>query len=267
MGTVFYTQLSNRGLICISGPDRRGFLQGLISNDITLLDSQPCVYACLLNAQGKFLHDFLITEENDTLFLDCEGGARTHDLFKRLNMYKLRANIQISCLDTHSVYAVMGINIGHPDPRHPMMGYRTFTKPMLPEQPFAAWDSLRISLTIPDGSRDMIPEKSTLLESGIDKLNGVSFEKGCYTGQELTARMHYRGLAKKHLYTVHVGNHPLPDATHLSLSLQGEGLRERALPALGEDIHLNGQLIGEMRSSCGNSGLALIKDEFSHFLA
>jgi folate-binding protein YgfZ len=167
----------------------------------------------------------------------------------------------------------MGESIGYPDPRHAMMGYRTFTKPMLPEKPFAAWDSLRISLTIPDGSRDMIPEKSTLLESGIDKLNGISFEKGCYTGQELTARMHYRGLAKKHLRTISLSSlsessfRRKPESMEHSTTMDPGIRRDDNIIKWGEDIHMNGQLIGEMRSSCGNSGLALIKNEFSHFLA
>jgi folate-binding Fe-S cluster repair protein YgfZ len=80
---AYFVTLPNRGQITLSGPDRRGFLQGLISNDINLLDSQPCVYACLLNAQGKFLHDFFITEKDAVINLDCEGGARAQNLFKR----------------------------------------------------------------------------------------------------------------------------------------------------------------------------------------
>ncbi|MGB4058255.1 MAG: folate-binding protein, partial [Alphaproteobacteria bacterium] len=235
-------------LIRISGLDRRKFLQGLISNDINLLDRQPCVYACLLNAQGKFLHDFFITEKNDTLLLDCEGDARSEDLFRRLSMYKLRAEVILQCEKEIDVYAIsefqnLGISesqnkkfgdseilkFGYSDPRHPALGFRTFEKPTdLPEKPFEEWDSLRISLCVPDGSRDMIPEKSTLLECNIDKLNGISWDKGCYTGQELTARMHYRGLAKKHLYAVRI-----------------------------ESPNLN----SEIRSSCGDIGIALLKDE------
>src|SRR5262249_1470075 len=120
--------------------------------------------------------------------------------------------------------------------------WRSFEKPQnLEEKPFEVWDAHRIRLCIPDGSRDMIPGVSTLLECNIDRLNGVSWDKGCYMGQELTARMHYRGLAKKHLYAIQ-SDHPLP--------------------AFGEEIRIDGQLIGEMRSSCGDVGLALLKDDF-----
>ena len=223
---AYCVTLPNRGLVTITGPDRREFLQGLISNDINLLDRQPCVYACLLNAQGKFLHDFFITEQDDTIFLDCESGARAQDLFKRLSMYKLRANVTIKIQEHNHVYAGQGSH-GIPDPRHPAMGFRSFDKPSFDEKPFEEWDRLRITLTIPDGSRDMIPEKSTLMESNIDQLSGISFEKGCYIGQELTARMHYRALVKKRLKTVSL--HQLPEGA-------------------------------ELRSSCGDIGIALVKD-------
>ncbi len=241
---AFYTTLKNRGLITLSGPDARKFLQDIISNDINLLDTQPCIYACLLSPQGKFLHDFFITEKDGALLLECEGGVRAQDLSSRLSKYKLRANVKIECTENISVYSILsspGLTGGsiYPDPRHPDLGFRSFEKPALLEQPFETWDTLRISLTIPDGSRDLIPEKSALDEGRIDKLNGVSYEKGCYVGQELTARMHHRGLGKKHLCTV-----------------QGELLREP-----GEDIRVNDTLLGEMRSRCGDIGIALLKDE------
>ncbi len=234
--SAYFTTLPNRGLIRVSGPERRTFLQGLISNDINLLDTQPCVYACLLTAQGKFLHDFFATEKDEIVSLDCEGGARAEDLAKRLKMFKLRSKVEIECVSEILVYAsfqrrlesILQSTTSLPmdpgpslssakaggrdddtyiDPRHSGMGWRSFKKPVLQEVPFDEWDRHRILLTVPDGSRDMIPEQSTLLECNIDKLGGVSFEKGCYVGQELTARMHHRNLGKKHLYTVQ-GNFP-----------------------------------------------------------
>ena len=222
----FFTTLKNRGLIKISGADRRAFLQALITNDIDLLDTQDCVYSCLLNPQGKFLYDFFITENDGALLLDCEGGSRTQELAKLLNMYELRADVSIQTTESAPVYAIIGTcKYGIKDPRHELIGYRSYTKPDLPEKDFDEWDILRISLTMPDGSRDMIPQKSTLLECNIDKLNGVSFDKGCYIGQEITARMHYRGLVKKHLSTVNIN-----------------------------DISEN----TDLRSSCGEVGIALL---------
>jgi folate-binding protein YgfZ len=236
----FYTTLENRGLIRISGADRESFVQGLITNDINLLKTQNLLYACLLSAQGKFLHDLFIARDGESLLMDCEGGQRAADLARRLSMYKLRAAVSIETLPDQSIYAIFGTSdLGAPDPRHPDMGYRSFEKPEnLVQKPFEDWDKLRISLSIPDGSRDLIPEKSTLDEGRIDQLNGVDYTKGCYVGQELTARMHYRGLGKKHLYAV-----------------QG------TLPAPGAEIVQDGKSIGEMRSSCGAIGLALLKDE------
>lgn len=226
--TPFYTKLKKRGKIVVSGVDRIDFLQSLISNDVTLLDQQDCVYSCLLTPQGKFIYDFFITEINgDSLLMDCEGGERLQSLAKLLGMYKLRADVTIELQDNSDVYAIIGAKYGTKDPRHPDMGYRSFEKPDgLEEKPFEEWDMHRISLTIPDGSRDMIPNKSTLSEGNIDKLNGLSYEKGCYIGQELTARMHYRGLAKKHLQTI-------------------------KLDALPEK--------SELRSSCGDIGIVLVR--------
>ncbi len=219
----FFTTLNNRGLINISGKDARPFLQGLITNDINLLDTQPCIYACLLTPQGKFLYDFFITENNGTLTLDGEGGERLQALTKLLNMYKLRADATIETRDYIPVYTIIGKDTGHKDPRHNDMGYRSFTKPEnLTEKPFDEWDKHRIKLTIPDGRRDLIPQKSTMDEGKMDALNAVSYDKGCYIGQELTARMHYRGLGKKHLQTVNLN--ALPEGAELRSSCEDIGI-------------------------------------------
>ncbi len=222
----FYTRLENRGLIHIEGEDRHNFLQGLITNDIEKLASGALLYACLLTPQGKFLHDFFIHEGDGFILLDCEGGDRAQDLFTRLNMYRLRADVQISVEESAPVYAIFNSGIGLRDPRHSDMGMRSFEQPDLEERPFDEWDENRIKLTIPDGSRDLVIEKSTMDEGRMDTLNAIDYDKGCYIGQELTARMHYRGLGKKHLQTVNVNELP-----------------EKA----------------ELRSSCGNIGIALIK--------
>jgi folate-binding protein YgfZ len=223
----FFTILNNRATLNISGKDARSFLQGLITNDINLLDTQDCVYACLLTPQGKFLYDFFITENDGVLTLDCEGGDRLQSLAKLLNMYKLRAEASIKTTDKIPVYAIIGKNVGIKDPRHDDMGTRSFDMPdNIPEKPFKEWDKTRIERTIPDGSRDLIPQKSTMDEARMDQLGAVSYDKGCYVGQELTARMHYRGLGKKHLQTV-------------NLSALPEG--------------------AELRSSCGDIGIALVK--------
>ncbi|MEM6780394.1 MAG: folate-binding protein [Pseudomonadota bacterium] len=239
ISTPYCVKLPDRGLIHLEGADRHEFLQALISNDMNKLKSGKALYACLLTPQGKFLHDFFIHEGDGFLLMDCEGGERAQDLFKRLNMYRLRKDVQLSVEEHNDVYAVFGQDSGVPDPRHTDMGYRSFEKPEVEERPFEVWDRHRIALTIPDGSRDIVIERSTLLECGLDHLHAIDWDKGCYMGQELTARMHYRGLAKKHLYTVHNKN-------------KGENLAE-AFTKLDNGM--------EMRSSCGDIGLALLKDD------
>lgn len=226
--TAFFTKLKNRGLIHLEGKDRKSFLQNLITNDMDKLSPTNQIYACLLSPQGKFLHDFFVREGEDFILLDCEGGERAQDLLKKLNMYRLRADVQISAQETNDVYAVIGDNdIGLPDPRHEELGSRSFEKPDLPEQPFEVWDKRRIELCIPDGSRDLIVGNSTMDEARMDEIGAIDYKKGCYIGQELTARMHYRGLGKKHLRTVVLDKLP-----------------EKA----------------ELRSSCGDVGIALVRD-------
>ncbi len=236
MSKAFYVTLPGRGLVHIEGEDRKAFLQGLVTNDMDKLAPGKLMYACLLTPQGKFLHDFFIHDTGDALLLDCEGGARAKDLYERLNKYRLRSKVALSVEESVPVYAVLGGDAGLPDPRDVDLGRRSFERPDGDEQTFAAWDARRIALGIPDGSRDMEIEKSTMIECNLDRLNAVDWNKGCYMGQELTARMHYRGLAKKHLYPVEItGDAPAP------------------FTDIGS--------IGNMRSAAGNVGLALIKDD------
>lgn len=236
----YFVQLPNRTVIRASGPDTHDFLQNIISNDMDLLNTHPCLYACLLTPQGKFLFDFFITRDGNTCLIECEGGDRAEAFLKRLTMYRLRSKVDLTIENNKTVYMVVGTD-QPADPRHPQLGHRTFMKPDSEEQPFTTWDRLRISLGVPDGSRDMEIEKSTLIESRIDVFHGVSFTKGCYIGQEITARMHNLGIAKKHLIPVRITGQ---------------------VPAPGSDIlKPDGHLAGEMRSSCGDIGLALLKDE------
>lgn len=236
MSKPFYVTLPNRGLIHIEGDDAAPFLDALVSNSVTDIPAGQIVYACLLTPQGKFLHDFFVHRGDGFLLLDCEGGARAQDLYNRLLKYRLRSKVKISVEENHSVFAVFDSDDGLQDPRHPEMGRRSFEKPDLEERSFAEWDLKRITLCIPDGSRDFEIERSTLDEGCIDAFHGIDWEKGCYVGQELTARMKYRGLGKKHLYTV--------------------TFADGVAPTPFTDLP-NG---GQMRSSCGDIGLALLKD-------
>ncbi len=243
-----YIQIPNRGLITVSGHDSFHFLQGLITNDIRLLETQKAIYTCLLTPNGKFLFDFFVIRDGENLLLECEGGHRAQDLLKRLQIFKLRADVSFHIEDKKGIYAVFHSKVDFADPRHPEMGHRSFSRPdNMEEAAFDLWDTKRIKLGIADGSRDMIPEKSTLLECNIDQFNGVSFDKGCYMGQELTARMHYRGLTKKTL-----------------LPLEFTGTPPAPLTDLKDQ---DDQLIGEMRSSCAQFGLALLKKSNLSFVS
>ena len=243
MSKEFVTRLSNRGAVQVQGPDAKEFLQGLITNDMGLLDTQSMIYACLLSPQGKFQHDFFIHKsDKDTFFIDCEGCERAQNLAKRLTLFKLRSDVTIECMSDINVIAG---NTDKPesaitDPRLEELGWRDYSDSLRAENDEENYHTNRVKLGVPDGSKDMVPDKSTIIESWLHKLNAVSFKKGCYMGQELVARMYYRGLAKKHLYPIKVES----DFTN------------------GDNIKTSdGKLAGEMRSLYGQHGLALIKDK------
>ena len=268
MSIASFTQLPERGILAVSGPDRRSFLQGLVSNDVEKLASGRAVYAALLTPQGKYLHDFIMVEQGETIWLDAEA-ARLADLRRRLSMYRLRAKVEIAERPELGVAAVFGDGalpaLGLPDEPgavRPVRGWgragrsasgRTrgarhrgprCVSPALPNRAdrgrFRAYDRHRLALGVPDGSRDLVPEKSILLESGFDELNGVDWQKGCYVGQELTARTKYRGLIKKRLFPVRIDG-PAPEP--------------------GAMITLDGKDAGEMRSARDGIGLALLRLE------
>jgi folate-binding protein YgfZ len=264
-----FALLDDRGVLAVSGPDRRDFLQGLVSNDVGKIGPTQARYAALLTAQGKYLHDFLMVEGGGTILLDAEAG-RLDDLKRRLSIYRLRAKAALDKQPELAVAAIFGDGAlataglsGEPgiarpfgagvvfvDPRLPDLGARCILPRTdirealaavgLADAGFAAYDRLRLELGIPAGSRDLMPEKSILLESGFDELNGVDWQKGCYIGQELTARTKYRGLIKKRLVPVVIDG---PD------------------PAPGTIVTADGRDVGEMRSSREGLGLALLRIE------
>lgn len=244
--------LSQRGVIALTGEDRRQFLQGIITNDIEALAPGQPLYAALLTPQGKYLHDFFIVEDGDRLLVDCEA-ARRADLIRRLMMYRLRAKAEITDLtDDLTVIARWGERVPpelpaeaviFTDPRHPGLGTRAILPRDLLPQPLGAdadYDDHRLTLGIPDGSRDFEVERTLILEGNLDALNGVSFTKGCYVGQELTARMKHRGRVRKRLLPVQV---------------------EGPLPAPDTPILKDGREIGHLRSGRGRRAIAYLRVE------
>lgn len=273
-----YILPDSRGVLAVAGPDARGFLQGLVSNDVMRVGPDRAVYAALLTAQGRYLHDFFIVatgagsgEPDDVLYLDCEA-ARRHDLMRRLSLYKLRAKVTIADAGERLAVALIhgggalrrlaldaepgrarpfGGGVVYVDPRLADLGARA----LLPRDSAAAglaaaglvpgtaagYDRLRLSLGVPDGSRDLQVEKAILLENGFDELHGIDWAKGCYIGQELTARTKYRGLVRKRLMPVEIAG-PAPEP--------------------GTPLLLDGQEAGEMRAAVDGVGLAMIRLEY-----
>lgn len=267
MSSPKYAILPHRAVLSVSGEDAVAFLQGLVSNDVERVSDDQTIWAAFLTPQGKFLHEFMIASWNGELLLDCEA-ERAEDLRTRLRRFRLRAKVEVTSMPSQAVAAVWGDtchtvfglgdqagvsaqsdgDVAFNDPRLSAAGVRYIGSadtiaPTLEARGCSAGDieeyeSLRISLGLPDGSRDMGIEKALLLENGFEELGGVDFKKGCYIGQELTARTHYRALIKKRLLPIEI---------------------DGAAPQPGTPITLDGKDAGEMKSSSGHLGLALIR--------
>ena len=213
------TCLADRAIIRLSplepGEDVRGFLQGLVTNDVT---GPLPVYAALLSAQGKALFDFLVWDDGPDLLLDCEAPA-ADDLARRLSLYRLRRKIAIARDDGLAVHWQMDGAFGESDPRLPALG-RRWLAPATPGDAPAddAWLAHRLALGVAEGRAEL--GELLWLETNAGELNGVSFTKGCYIGQENTARMNWRQKVNRRLLVV-----PLA---------QSDPARQRAQwPALG----------------------------------
>jgi len=282
-----YVPLAGRGVLRLSGPDRDSFLQGLISQDVRRLADGEALYGCLLTPQGKFLHDFFLLPEagGESWLIEMDAG-RLPDLKKRLDIYRLRADVSLADVSAaHTVFALLPAETPEEeapeesaaatalaaaldlparrgarseraggtifmDPRLLALGARA----VLPaaaaaDPPFAAMglvpgteealDRRRLTLGVPDGAQDLAPERATLIESNMNELGAIDWEKGCYMGQELTARTHYRGLDKKRLLPVCFdGPAPAPDS---------------------RITDSDGRPVGEMRGGMAGRGLALLR--------
>ena len=256
-----FSLLPHRSVISVAGADRVEFLQGLISNDTRKVAPGHAVWAALLTPQGRFLNDmFVVDSGQDVFYLETER-ERAPALARKLKMYTLRSKVVVedrsAALEVAAVFGddasrALGLEnaVTFTDPRLPTLGVRVIAAAGqaatllsargLSEAPLAAYDALRLPLGVPDGSRDLQVEKALLLENGFDELNGVDWKKGCYMGQELTARTKYRALIKKRLFPVRV---------------------EGTLPEAGTPVHQNGEEVGEVRSGMGDRALAMLKLE------
>lgn len=260
-------RLNERAILELGGDDCRTFLQDLVSNDIETLTSTHAIYAALLSPQGKYLFDFFLTQIEDRILLDVDA-ERIADLTKRLMMYRLRADVTIedrtegwavaALLDAPDFLAPgnagdcagWGNGVVFIDPRSPNLGARAIVPKdkwpgflaelNLEETSITHYEKKRISCGIPDGRRDLIPDKTFLMEAHFEALNGVDFHKGCYVGQELTARTKYRGNLKRHFYALKFDGPALPADT----------------PVL-----IDGKEAGVVRSSLDGAAIGYLRDE------
>jgi folate-binding protein YgfZ len=191
------TTLVDRTLLRLSGEDVRGFLQGLVTHDVALLAPDRPLWAGLLTAQGKALFDFILWADGEDVLIDCEAEA-AGELARRLTLYRLRRKISIAPADGLAVHWASDGD-GPSDPRLLALGRRWLAPP---DEPALGWLAHRLSLGVAEGRAELGSDKSLWLECNAAELNGVSFTKGCYVGQENTARMNYRSKVNRRLVVV-----------------------------------------------------------------
>jgi folate-binding protein YgfZ len=245
--------LRDRGVIEVAGADATGFLQRLITNSVLNIPKGEGRYAGLLTPQGKLLFDFFVVplpEGPDAgYFIDC-AGEQTADLVKRLNLHKMRVNIAIE--DQSKKFAVAAIFSGeatagiegvfYRDTRRPSMGLRVIAPrdalAKLDRAEASRYEAHRIAQGVPKGGVDFVHGNTFVHDVNLDLMNGVDFKKGCYVGQEVVARVHYRNSARKRIVKIHFDG-PAPE--------QGTQI------AAGETI------IGQVGSTAGAEGLAMVR--------
>ncbi len=247
---------ATRAVLAITGEERSHFLQGIITQDIHLLRDGRGLFAALLSPQGKILHDFFLLQHGDSILLDCDASHKDA-LIKRLTMYKLRAKVTISdasdqwrvAYRTRATHAAVGhvtdkrTCLVMTDPRAAELGERLYLTAEADEAKNTVsveeYHLHRMKLGVPDGARDVVDDVA--LDAGYDALGAVSFTKGCFVGQEVTARMHYKNIARRGFYV-----------------LESES---GTVPATGSPVKAGGIAIGTVRGSIGGLGLAMLKFE------
>ncbi|PHO03470.1 folate-binding protein YgfZ [Rhodobacteraceae bacterium 4F10] len=223
-----------RSVFEIKGPDAEHFLQGLVTNDVSHLD-QGLVYAAILTPQGKYLADFFLSRRGDSILLDVESEL-AQTLVPRLTMYKLRAQVDIA---ESALFVHRGLGDAPEDamtdPRLPELGWRAYRETEQSDDT-TDWDALRVAHCVPETGIELTGD-SYILESGFERLNGVDFRKGCYVGQEVTARMKHKTELRKGLSVVSVTG---PAET-------------------GTEITSGGKAVGTLLTRSGDSAIAYLR--------
>ena len=258
MTTSNYFNLADSKFLSISGEDRGNFLQDLITNDIHKCYSTNSIYSCLLTPQGKFIADFFIIDHKKSYLIETHKKF-AEDLINKLKIYKLRAKVEINIVNDLLSLSIIKNNdllqsetdvLLFKDPRNDKLGNKVFVaknkfkeiekKYNLIEDNFEKYRELLMKNLIPFSSEDLIQNKSLLLENNFDKINAIDWEKGCYVGQEITARMKYRALLKKSIRAVEI--------------ISGHVNR-------GNQINFNQNKVGEIISSFNKLAIAMLKIE------
>lgn len=237
--------LENREVISISGEDRFDFLQSLVSNDVNKIRDGSILYGLFLNPQGRFMYDVFMFEEEDRILCDIQK-SRKQELLNKLKMYKMRKDIQILSLEGKKVFVsfeesdTLKATI-FKDPRNTNLGYRVYSEDFNSiSNDLTKYHEKRISLLIPDADIDLDYMKTLPMDLEMHRINAIDFEKGCYVGQEVTARMNYRGKLRK---------------TIKSFKAAKDGVEK------GEEILFDGKKIGTALGIVGSFGLGLMYKE------
>ena len=237
----------DRSVIGLSGKDALPFLQGLVTNDLMgLTKAEGIVWCALLTAQGKYLADFFVVNTAGRLLIDVKSDIAA-GVLKRLSMYRLRADVQLSPLPLHVSRGLGQAPEGAlDDPRHPALGWRRYDAAPAGD-PVIGWDQIRVEHLIPETGRELIPDDSYLLEMGFERLHGVDFRKGCYVGQEVTARMKHKTELRKGLARVRIEGAAAPGA---GITTEGKPVGQVFTQAGGRALaHLRfDRALGEMRA-------------------
>ena len=230
--------MCDRTILCVSGPDAKSFLQNLVTNDVTKLNSN-IIYSALLTPQGKLVTDFFLVGSGQDVLIDVNSKV-SDTLLKLLSLYRLRANINIEKTDLKVSTGIKNRpHKGLGDPRHSKMGWRYYSNEDLSEKNID-WEKLRIENLIPEFGKELSSD-SYILEYGFENLNGVDFKKGCYVGQEVTARMKHKSTLKKGLTKIKT-NESVPYNT---------------------PIYANNKIVGKVYSSTKSQALAYLRFEFA----
>ncbi|MGR3197410.1 MAG: CAF17-like 4Fe-4S cluster assembly/insertion protein YgfZ [Paracoccus sp. (in: a-proteobacteria)] len=221
-----------RQIIRLTGEDRVAFLQGLVTNDV----ARASCWAALLTPQGKYLADFLVVPDGDALLIDVDGRL-ADDLMRRLSMYKLRSRVALEAVDLPVARGTGPAPDGAiADPRHPALGWRHYGAE---GDDGTDWDALRVEHCIPETLVELIPNDTFILEVGFERLHGVDFRKGCYVGQEVTARMKHKTELRKGLVV---------------LRIEGEA-------PVGTQITAEGREVGTLFTQSGGRAIAHVRHD------